>query len=147
VSVGPNGETVTPANDFFITIFTTTLSPDEVATAIRIPKAPAGAGVAYEKLANQASGYAIVGVAAVVANGAVKIGVTGVADRAFRASNAETALASGSLDEATVRQATRNITDGAEAMGDIHASESYRRRVADGLAARAVQKAASRAGN
>jgi len=145
VSVGPNGETVTPANDFFISIFTTTLSPDEVVTAIRVPKT-AGAGVAYEKLANQASGYAIVGVAAVVKDGAVKIGVTGVADRAFRASNAEAALSGGSLDEGTVRQATRNITEGAEAMGDIHASETYRRRVADGLAARAVLKAASRAG-
>jgi carbon-monoxide dehydrogenase medium subunit len=146
VTTGPNGETVTPASDFFISIFTTTLGAEEVVTSIRVPKAPAGAGSAYEKLANPASGYAIVGVAAVVANGSVKIGITGAADRAFRASAAEAALSGGSLDEATVKQATRNITEGAEVLGDIHASENYRRRVTDGLAARAVLKAASRAG-
>jgi carbon-monoxide dehydrogenase medium subunit len=146
VTVGPNGETVTPANDFFISIFTTTLSSDEVVTAILVPKAPAGAGMAYEKLANAASGYAIVGVAAIVADGTVKIGVTGTADRAFRASAAESALSGGTLDEAAIRQATRNISEGAEVLGDIHASEAYRRRVTDGLAARAVLKAASRAG-
>ncbi|MEZ4498000.1 MAG: hypothetical protein R2845_14770 [Thermomicrobiales bacterium] len=44
--------------------------------AIRIPVQPEGTGFAYEKLANQASGYAIVGVAAVVSPGSVKVGLT-----------------------------------------------------------------------
>ena len=48
-------------------------------------------------------------------------------------------------DDAPNRR-SRNITEGAEVLGDIHASESYRRRVTDGLAARAVLKAASRTG-
>ncbi|MEZ4624934.1 MAG: hypothetical protein R2843_09125 [Thermomicrobiales bacterium] len=42
---------------------------------------PQGTGFAYEKLANQASGYAIVGVAAVVSPGSVKVGLTGLSDR------------------------------------------------------------------
>lgn len=146
VSIGPAGETVTPIDDFLISIFTTTLGPDEVVTAIRVPHLPAGAGTAYEKLRNQASGYAIVGIAVVVTADGVRIGVTGVSDRAFRATAAEAALAGAELNEANVREATRGITEGVDVFGDIHASEGYRRRVADGLAARAVLKAAMRAG-
>lgn len=142
VSLGPAGETVTSIHDFLISIYTTTLGADEVVTAIRVPVQPEGSGVAYEKLANQASGYAIVGVAAVVSPGAVKLGLTGLSDRAFRAVGAESALAGAALDLATIKAATRDITAGVEVYGDIHASETYRRRVADGLAARAVAKAA-----
>src|SRR6478609_4874441 len=132
ISVGPDGERVTPASDFFISIFTTALSPDDVLTAIRIPKATAGTGMAYEKLANQASGYAMVGVAA-------------VADRAFRAEAAEAALTGKALDSAAVTAATKDISGNNDVLSDIHASETYRRRVADGLAARAVLNAAKAA--
>jgi carbon-monoxide dehydrogenase medium subunit len=145
VSVGPNGETVTPIDDFLVSIYTTTLAPDELVTAIRIPVQPQGTGVAYEKLANQASGYAIVGVAAVVSPGSVKIGLTGLSDRAFRATGVESALSGTGLDAQTVKAATASIADGVEIYGDIHASEDYRRRVASGLAARAILKAAGQA--
>lgn len=142
VSVGPGGETVTPIDNFLISIFTTTLGANDVVTAIRIPVQPAGTGVSYQKLANQASGYAIVGVAAVVSPGRVRIGLTGVSDRAFRATAAESSLEGITLDAASVKSATAGITSGVEVYGDIHASEAYRRRVADGLAARAVLEAA-----
>lgn len=151
VSIGPDGAHVTPASDFFVSIFTTALSPDEVLTAIRVPKAAAKTGMAYEKLPNQASGYAMVGVAAVVTldgsgkASSVKIGVTGVADRAFRAESAESALTGTALESAAVTAATKDISGDNEVLSDIHASEPYRRRVADGLAARAVLAAAKAA--
>lgn len=151
VAVGPNGEFTTPASDFFISIFTTALSAEDVVTAIRVPKLGERTGVAYEKFANPASGYAIAGLAAVVTldeSGAIasaKIGVTGLSDRAFRASAAESILEGITPDQAAVAAATRNIADGYDVLGDIHASEAYRSRVADGLAARAVLKAVSRA--
>ena len=151
VSVGPDGEHVTPASDFFVSIFTTALSPDEVLTAIRVPKAAAKTGMAYEKLPNQASGYAMVGVAAIVTldtagkASLVKIGVTGVADRAFRAEAAEAALTGAALDSDAVTAATKDISGDNDVLSDIHASEPYRRRVADGLAARAVLAASKAA--
>ncbi|CAN5533578.1 xanthine dehydrogenase family protein subunit M [soil metagenome] len=151
VAVGPGGEFSTPATDFFISIFTTALSPDDVVTAIRVAKPAPRTGVAYEKLANSASGYAIAGIAAVVTldeSGAIasaKIGVTGVSDRAYRASAAEAALVGVTPDKASVSAATKNLTEGFDVLSDIHASEAYRSRVADGLAARAVLKAVSRA--
>jgi carbon-monoxide dehydrogenase medium subunit len=151
IATGPNGETTIPASEFFISIFTTALAAEDVVTAIRVPKPGARTGSAYEKFANPASGYAIAGLAAVVTldeSGAIataKIGVTGLSDRAFRASAAESILEGITPDQASVAAATRNIANGYDILGDIHASESYRSRVADGLAARAVLKAVARA--
>ena len=82
------------------------------------------------------------GVAAVVSPGSVKVGLTGLSDRAFRATAVEEKLAGATLDASTVKSATAGITDGVDVYGDIHASEAYRRRVAEGLAARAILKAA-----
>ncbi len=151
IATGPDGESVFPAADFFISIFTTALSPEDVVTGIRVPKLAAHTGVAYEKLANSASGYAIAGLAAVVTlddSGAIasaKLGVTGVSDRAFRASAVEEALAGVAVDEAAISAAVKNVTEGFDILGDLHASESYRARVADGLAARAILSAATAA--
>src|SRR5205823_5369693 len=75
---------------------TTALAPDEVLTEIRIPRP--GRAAAYEKARNQASGFALVGVAVAVdrSNGAIAsagIGITGAAAKPSRAVAAEAALA------------------------------------------------------
>ena len=75
----------------------TDLAEDELLTEIRIPAQPAGVGMAYRRLEQPASGYSIVGVAAVVGRtgGSVttaRIGITGVGDVAYRASAVEAAL-------------------------------------------------------
>ncbi|MFZ3214102.1 MAG: molybdopterin cofactor-binding domain-containing protein [Terriglobales bacterium] len=62
--------------------FTTALSANEIVTEARVPKTT-GAGTAYKKFAHPASGYAVVGVAAIVrshrnAIESAAIGVTGV---------------------------------------------------------------------
>jgi carbon-monoxide dehydrogenase medium subunit len=151
VAVGPNGQRVIAASDFFAGLLTTTLEADEVLTAIRVPKAAAKTGMTYEKLANQASGYALVGIAAVVTLAAdgtaasVRVGITGVGDMAYRASAVEAALVGKRLDAATVKAAALHATDGIDVLGDLHASVEYRTRVAAGLVARAIERAASRA--
>ena len=152
VAVGPDGERTIPAADFFVGFLTTALAPDEVLTEIRVPAMAAGSGASYEKLANQASGYAVVGVAAVVSVGddgtceSARIGITGAGDHATRASSVEGALQGKKLDEATIRQACESAADGINLLDDIHASAGYRRRVVQGLTRRAVQTAAERAG-
>ena len=151
VAVGPNGQRVIAAPDFFAGLLTTTLEADEVLTQIRVPKVAAKTGMTYEKLANQASGYALVGIAAVITlDGSGKIsdarvGITGVADTAYRASAIEAALVGKTPDEATVAAAAKHATDGVDVLGDLHASSIYRARVAAGLVTRAVMRAASRA--
>ncbi len=51
---------------FFEGAFATDLAEDEILTEIRLPAAPAGAGMAYASIEQPASGYSMVGVAAVV---------------------------------------------------------------------------------
>jgi carbon-monoxide dehydrogenase medium subunit len=148
---GPAGERTIPAADFFVGFLTTALSPDELLTEIRIPAAAARTGASYQKLANQASGYAIVGVAAVVTLdgdgrcAAARVGITGTGDHAVRATAVEAALHGAPLDEATVRAAADAAAEGIDPLDDLHASADYRLNVTRGLTRRALLTAAERA--
>lgn len=151
VARGPDGERTIPAADFFVAFLTTALAPDEVLTEIRIPAAAPRSGANYQKLANQASGYAIVGVAAVVVldekgNCAeARVGITGAAERAFRAAAVEDALRGAALDEATIAAAADHAADGLDPLDDLHAAADYRVAVTKGLTRRALLAAAERA--
>ncbi len=69
VARGPQGERRIPAREFFLDFLTTALQPDEVLTEVRASVPAEGHGWSYQKLANQASGYAIVGVGVIVVVG------------------------------------------------------------------------------
>jgi carbon-monoxide dehydrogenase medium subunit len=144
VAQGPSGSREIAADRFFVDLLTTSLAPDEVVTEIRIPIDADRVGVAYEKLANQASGYATVGVAAVIAldgNGTcrkARIGITGAAAVATRARGVEAALEGYALGDEVVTAAVSHATDGLDLLDDVHASAPYRRRVTIGLTRRAV---------
>ena len=97
-----------------------------------------------------ASGFAIVGVAAQLEMDggtcqSVRIGITGLAPKAYRAAAVEAALAGAALDDVGVSAAAAKAdADASDAMGDIHASEEYRRHLARVFTKRAVQTAAGR---
>ncbi len=152
VARGPNGERTIPIDEFFLGFLTTALEPDELLTAIRVPALAANTGFRYEKLANPASGYAIVGVAAVVtlaADGkvsAIRIGITGAGDVAYRPQSVENALVGSAPTEDAVKAAVESAVEGIELLSDIHAPADYRARVTKNLARRAVLKAVERAG-
>ncbi|HXG40932.1 MAG TPA: FAD binding domain-containing protein, partial [Candidatus Limnocylindrales bacterium] len=83
------GERAVPASEFFVGPFQTAMASDELLVEIRRPPLPAGANGHYAKLPQPASGYAIVGVAAVVARDGgrishARIGITGVGDHPYR---------------------------------------------------------------
>jgi len=151
VARGPNGERTIPIDDFFVGFLTTALEPDELLTTIRVPALAANTGCRYEKLQNPASGYAIVGVAAVVtltADGrvsAVRVGVTGAGDMAYRAQAVEDALIGATPTLDSVKTAAESAVDGIDLLSDIHAPAEYRARVTKNLVRRAVLKAVERA--
>jgi aerobic carbon-monoxide dehydrogenase medium subunit len=152
VARGAQGERRIPAREFFLDFLTTALQPDEVLTEVHISIPPEGHGWSYQKLANQASGYAIVGVGAmadldsqrVVAD--VRVGVTGAAAVAWRAEATEAALRGKRLEDGTVVAAADLVDGGIAFLDDLHGSAEYRRRVTRGLARRAILEAAARAG-
>ena len=151
IAQGPGGERALPAAEFFVEFLTTALAPDEVLTEIRVPVMPARTGTSYQKLANLASGSAIVGAAAVVTldgNGrcaSARIGITGAGATARRASAVEEALLGAAVDEATIRAAAEHAGEGIEPLDDIHASAGYRLGVTRRLTARALLTAVERA--
>jgi carbon-monoxide dehydrogenase medium subunit len=152
VAQGPGGERRIPAREFFLDFLTTALAPNEVLTEVRIALPPEGHGWSYQKLANQASGYAIVGVAAlVVRDGSgvcadVRVSVSGASAVAWRADATEAALRGQALDDLGVSAAAALVDDEIEMLEDLHGSAEYRRMVARGLTRRALLEAGSRAG-
>jgi carbon-monoxide dehydrogenase medium subunit len=100
--------------------------------------------MAYEKFRHPASGYAVVGVAAVVdpSSNTARIAITGATSKATRATAAENALAGKSLTEENISAAAAVAADGLEVNGDHFASEEYRRHLIGVLTGRALRRAA-----
>jgi aerobic carbon-monoxide dehydrogenase medium subunit len=146
----PGARTV-KADDFFVDMLTTALRPGEILTQVRVaPQAPR-TGVAYEKLHQPASGFAIVGVAVRLTVGkggtldSVAVGVTGLGPRAFRAAAVEKALRGKKASAKLFADAARLAAQGVEPLADLHASAEYRREMAAVHTRRALERAFARA--
>ena len=118
-------------DDFFTGLFETALEPGELIVAIEFP-VPAAA--AYQKFANPASGYAVVGVMVAKTSGGVRVGVTGAGASAFRASAIEAAL--GGTFSAESAKSVGVSANGLN--NDLHATAEYRASLVSTLAARAA---------
>ncbi len=143
-------ERVIPAKDFFLGPFETAIRPNELVVEIRRPPLPAGAGGAYRKLAQPASGYAMVGVCAVVARsggriGHARIGLTGVSDSAYRATAVEEALVGTDGSAGAIAAAAAEATVNRTINHDIHADREYRKAMAEVYTRRAIEAALARA--
>src|SRR5437660_9308579 len=136
VAASAQGERVILADDFFVDMLTTALRPDEVLREIRISAPPVRTGQAYMKVHHPASGFAVVGVAVSLTLGddgkcsAAGVGITGVAAKAYRATQVESALVGSALDEQIINDAASHAADGVDANGDTYASADYRRHLA-----------------
>lgn len=146
--MGSSGTRSIKASDFFTGLFTTALAEDEVITSVQVP-IQFGRG-AYEKHAHPASGYAVVGVAAVLAvrDGAVgddiAIVAGGATNNPVRCLAAERALAGKAPSVQNIAAAAAKVADAlGDPMGDIYASGEYRVHLATVLAKRALARAAN----
>ena len=141
--VGPRGRRTVTAGAFFVDLLQTAIAPDEILVEIRVPVT--ATTVAYVKTEQKASGFALCGVAAVVGDGGIRVGVTGVAAKAYRASAVEQALAGQrSPSEPAIAAASARAADGVEALGDIHASPEFRAHLAQVNTRRAIARAVGR---
>ncbi len=143
---GPRGERWIKAEDFFVTIMTTDLSPDEVLTEIRVPVLEQQKSV-YLKNAPRPSDFAIVGIALCLKFDEertcedIAIGVTGITDNAYRPRHVENALKGKRLEAKVVEEAAAEITQAIEVNENIHASKAFRSHLARVYFARAIQAA------
>jgi carbon-monoxide dehydrogenase medium subunit len=145
------GERAIAARAFFLDTFVTAIEPTEVLTEIRIPRRPRGAGGAYEKLERKVGDFATVAVAAVVRlDGAGQIatagiGLTGVAEAPFAATDAEAILAGKAPSDALFRQAGAAAAAQSRPAGDVRGPVEYKRAMVAEFTLRALRRATERA--
>jgi aerobic carbon-monoxide dehydrogenase medium subunit len=141
---GPRGRRTLRAGELFVDLLQTAVAADEILIEVRVPATPRS--VAYVKTEQKASGFALAGVAVVVTPEGIRVGVTGVAAKAYRATAVEQALAGRPAPSAeAIAMAASHAADRVDPLGDIHASAEFRAHLAQVNTRRALERALSRA--
>ena len=150
-TVSKDGEKSTAAADFFVDLLTTSLEEDEILTAVEVPVLGAGTGSAYLKVEHPASGYAVVGAAAVLTVGvdgrceSAALCFNGVTATPLSADGVGAALAGQALDDAAIDAAVDAGVEADDPLGDVFASGEYRVHLAKVFGKRALKAAVGRA--
>lgn len=140
---------VVAAREFFRGPLETAMEPDELLVAIELEPLSDFTGAAYVTFEQAASGYALVGAAAVVtlspARGvtAASLAFTGLADAPFLADVSSLIGTAG--NEQSIARAAAEAVRGVQANADIHAGAEYRLQLAKVGARRALSAAIERA--
>jgi carbon-monoxide dehydrogenase medium subunit len=143
------GERTLPVHEFLVDALSNALEPGEIVRDVIVPVEAASTGVSYQKMAQPASGFAIVGAAARVRKSGgkitlVRVGITGLAAKAFRATGVEKLLEGTAGSEADIKKAAPLAGKGVDANSDLNASPGYRSQMACVFTARALTQALSR---
>lgn len=147
---GPGGTRSVAAEDYFLGTFTTAMEYDEVLTGVRLPRLPAGTGVAVEELARRHGDFAIVAAIAAVhlspegTVDVVRLAVSGAASVPVRLHAAEAALTGAAPTAEAVDAAADTVAASINPTDDVHAPAGYRRDMARLLVKRALQTAIQR---
>jgi len=148
VARGPKGERTLAPDTLFETYLTTTLTPDEILTEVRLPVMPEGSGWAFEEFARRHGDFAIVGVAAAVwrtsGRVTVRLATAGAGATPRRLLASEDIVEREGFGDAAVEAAARRASELVEPDSDLHASADYRRHLAGVLTERALKRAIER---
>ncbi len=153
VVTGPDGARSYRAENFFEGPFDTAMEENEILTSIIVPAPQGKIGGAYCKAAQQASGFAVCGVAVTVMlsdNGQIEfasIGITGVSASPYRASGVESALTGQAPTAETIEAAADRATEDIEPIEDLYGSAEFRGHLARVWTKRALEQAVKMAGS
>jgi CO/xanthine dehydrogenase FAD-binding subunit len=138
------GERALTPGDFFIDLMFTSREPEEVVTAVTVPKLPDGWRSAYTRLARVEGSFAIVNAAAVVAgdHSAATVALGGVGPTPLVVDVSDQ-LRNG-VDDAALAAVGDAVHEAArDASGDLMSDATYRRAMASVFARRACARAAA----
>lgn len=147
---GQQGVRRVPAAEFFLDLYTTELSADEVLLGCEIPLGPPGTVQVFQELARRHGDYAIVGVAATaqVRDGVIqdmRMVFLGMDNTPVRAMDVEQLLQGKRLDDALVSQA-RELLDGVlQPSADLYNSAKTKMHLAGVLMGRVLRQLAETA--
>jgi len=137
-----------PLEDFTCDIFETALEEGELLTEIQVPVLPTRTAMAYEKFNIIKNQQGIVSVAASITltedNTKCKdarIVLGAAAAIPLRATETEQMLIGKKIDTKLLELASKKASEECDPVGDIHATETYRRILVDALTKKTAQKA------
>lgn len=144
VVLGPGGERVIPASEFFYGFFMTALEPTEMVVEVRFPEPAPHAAI--QEFARRAGDFAIVAAAVSVdasegKSRSASVVLGGVADVPLRVEEAEKVLEGAELGAEAFEEAGREAARAIDPASDIHGSAEYRRDLASVLVKRALAEA------
>jgi aerobic carbon-monoxide dehydrogenase medium subunit len=149
---GPRGSRTIPASEFFVSVFTTALEPDEILTEVRVPcPESVERHFGFQQFSRKRGDFAMVMCAAVLDHDGevtrrARIGVAGVSEVAVRATAGERVLEGARLDDEVLAAASEATAASVDPRSDVHASADFRRHLVKVLTRRAVQDARDRNG-
>jgi carbon-monoxide dehydrogenase medium subunit len=152
VVASSTGSRELPADEFFVSHYTTALEHGEVLLEVKFPPLPAGAGWAFTEVARRHGDFALVGVAAIVEPDdgqgvrSARLVLCGVGPKPERIVAAEQALAGAAFTDPLLDEVSRVVSEAVQPPDTPQASARYRRETAGVLAARALAVAWERCG-
>lgn len=143
------GTRTVEADDFYTGLFETALDADEILTAVELPVARPDQRFAFLELSRRHGDFALCGVAVslTVQDDTVtdaRVALLSVGDRPVLAASVGAALVGQSAaigKEELLAEAAAAVQQDIDPPGDLHAGPAYRRRLAEVLTRRALEKA------
>lgn len=140
------------AEDFFITMFTVSINPDEILTEVAFPAFPENTGWSFMEIARRKGDYAMAGVAALVTLDkketctSARLVYLNVGDQAMDAQGAAGLLVGEKLTDKTIEAAAEKAAEEEiTPFGNVHASPEYQTHLSKVLTKRALHTANQRA--
>lgn len=148
--ISARGKRVVPASEFFLSVMSTALAPDEVILCVRFPTVAPHEGTAFRMFNRRHGDFAIVAVAATVTldGGRVarlRIGVAGNSATPLSYDNLTHGFTGRVPDAAWMAEVARTLRDAVTPEDDARISAAYRKELTETLVARAVERAVERA--
>lgn len=143
---GEDGTDTMPVDGFALGPLITMMPENALVTEVSFEIPPAHAGQTYLKYTHPATGYPLVGVAAIAGTddeGAIdyiRIGITGVSDVSYRARPVEDFLMGKKPTEDLIKEAAEQAIEDAEMGSDLFASPEYREHITKVYVKRALNE-------
>jgi carbon-monoxide dehydrogenase medium subunit len=145
---GTAGRRTVAAGDLISSPYVTTLAPEEVIVAIRVPIAAPASGFAVEEVARRRGDFALAGAAAAITMapggggvGHARVVTFGVGERPLRLEGVERSLLESPADAGALEEAIVAAVAALDPPSDVQATGAYRRAVARPLVDAVVRRA------
>ena len=146
------GSRTVAARDFFLSVFSTALDPDELLVRVKVPLPPVGEGFGFRLFNRRAGDFAIVSVAVTLARAPnnkivrLRLAIGGIGPVPIRVEQLAASEASEALAEQWSARVAAAVADGVEIEENERAPVEFRKELIAALTREALDEALNKAG-